>query len=220
MGIFKRIQAVASANLNAAISKAEEPDKMIGYHLSKLEAELAVTKKRTAYVMAEEKSVEDSLAKAKTEAQTLEACAKKALAQGAEDDARTLLEKQETVLKEVATLEETLTIAKANTVKMRSAYSKMKAEYDALSIKSGLIKSKVAIARTQASLHKVDYDSNESTRVAFDRMSDKADRMVAQADALETLDLQETTTEDLKAKYSTSTSVDDKLNALKAEIAK
>ena len=53
-GIIKRFSDIMSANLNALLDKAEDPEKMIDQYLRNLESDLGKVKAETASVMAEE----------------------------------------------------------------------------------------------------------------------------------------------------------------------
>ena len=54
MGIISRFKDIMSANINALLDKAEDPEKMIDQYLRNLESDLAKVKQETASVMAEE----------------------------------------------------------------------------------------------------------------------------------------------------------------------
>lgn len=53
-GIMKRFGDIMSANLNALLDKAEDPEKMVDQYLRNLESDLGKVKAETAAVMAEE----------------------------------------------------------------------------------------------------------------------------------------------------------------------
>ena len=54
MGIMTRFKDIMSANINALLDKAEDPEKMIDQYLRNLESDLGKVKAETASVMAEE----------------------------------------------------------------------------------------------------------------------------------------------------------------------
>ena len=53
-GIIKRFKDIMSANINALLDKAEDPEKMIDQYLRDMESDLGKVKAETAAVMAEE----------------------------------------------------------------------------------------------------------------------------------------------------------------------
>ena len=54
MGILKRFKDIMSANINAMLDKAEDPEKMIDQYLRDLQEDLRNVKSETATVMADE----------------------------------------------------------------------------------------------------------------------------------------------------------------------
>lgn len=54
MGILKRFKDIMSANINAMLDKAEDPEKMIDQYLRELQEDLRNVKSETATVMADE----------------------------------------------------------------------------------------------------------------------------------------------------------------------
>lgn len=52
MGILKRFKDIMSANINAMLDKAEDPEKMIDQYLRDLQEDLRNVKSETATVMA------------------------------------------------------------------------------------------------------------------------------------------------------------------------
>ena len=54
MGIISRFKDIMSANINALLDKAEDPEKMIDQYLRDMESDLGKVKAETAAVMAEE----------------------------------------------------------------------------------------------------------------------------------------------------------------------
>ena len=54
MGVIQRFKDIMSANINAMLDKAENPEKMIDQYMRNLENDLGKVKAETASVMAEE----------------------------------------------------------------------------------------------------------------------------------------------------------------------
>ena len=57
MGILKRFGDIMSANINALLDKAEDPEKMIDQYLRDLNSDLGKVKAETAAIMADEQRV-------------------------------------------------------------------------------------------------------------------------------------------------------------------
>ena len=54
MGVIQRFKDIMSANINAMLDKAENPEKMIDQYMRNLEDDLGKVKAETASAMAEE----------------------------------------------------------------------------------------------------------------------------------------------------------------------
>ena len=208
MGILARFKDIMSANINALLDKCEDPAKMIDEYMRQLTEELADVKKETAGVMAEEKRTKRMLDENNEQIEKYDAMARKALAAGNEDDARILLTKKQEYVTNGADIQKSYDIAHANATKMREQ-------------RRANVKAKVAVAKTQEKINKVtgSMDAASSSMRAFERMEEKADRMLDQANAMAELNEELDPVEDLEAKYSgASATVEDELEKMKKEM--
>ena len=87
-GIIKRFKDIMSANINALLDKAEDPEKMIDQYLRDMESDLGKVKAETAAVMAEETRAKRELDECSQEIEKMQRYAEKALTAGNEEDAR------------------------------------------------------------------------------------------------------------------------------------
>ncbi|MEN6624772.1 MAG: phage shock protein PspA [Candidatus Sumerlaeia bacterium] len=95
MGIFTRLRDIVSANLNAMLDKAEDPEKMVRMMIQEMEDTLVEVKSSCAAVMADQKKQERQLAGTRAEIDAWDARARLAVQKGREDLARAaLVEKQ------------------------------------------------------------------------------------------------------------------------------
>ena len=114
MGIISRFKDIMSANINALLDKAEDPEKMIDQYLRNLESDLAKVKQETASVMAEEAKAKRQLDECTAEVAKMQSYAEKAVLAGNDEDAkRFLMKKKELVVKQTS-LQETYTLAAEN----------------------------------------------------------------------------------------------------------
>ena len=97
MGILTRFKDIMSANINALLDKCEDPEKMIDQYMRNLESDLGKVKAETASVMAEETRCKRELDECTADVAKYQSYAEKALRAGNEADARTFLEKKQTV---------------------------------------------------------------------------------------------------------------------------
>ena len=221
MGILARFKDIMSANINALLDKCEDPAKMIDEYMRQLTEELADVKKETAGVMAEEKRTKRMLDENNEQIEKYDAMARKALAAGNEDDARILLTKKQEYVTNGADIQKSYDIAHANATKMREMHDKLTKDIQTLEQRRANVKVKVAVAKTQEKINKVtgSMDAASSSMRAFERMEEKADRMLDQANAMAELNEELDPVEDLEAKYSgASATVEDELEKMKKEM--
>lgn len=224
MGILDRFTTIIKANINDLLDKAEDPDKMVDQYLIELTDSLAEVKRETAGVMAEEarakRLVDDNVA----QVTRMESLARKALAAGNEDDARAFLAKKQQFDTKGAELQKAYEAAHANATKMRQMHDKLVSDIEGLKSRRDTVKAKVAVAKTQEKVAGFTSQSDraESALEAFNRMEEKADRMLDTADAMSELNEQPVdATVGLEAKYASAAdgaAVDDELARLKRDM--
>ena len=224
-GIIKRFSDIMSANLNALLDKAEDPEKMIDQYLRNLESDLGKVKAETASVMAEETKCKRELDECNADIEKMQRYAEKAIVAGNDHDARQFLEKKQQLVSKQAALQQAYDLAHGNAVKMKEMHDKLVSDMGELQSRRDAIRAKVAVAKTQERLNKVGSSvagvSNNLS--AFDRMEEKANRMLDEANAMSELNTTKDDVADLAAKYdedSSNTGVDDELAALKAKLGK
>ena len=224
MGILSRFTDIISSNVNALLDKAEDPAKMIDQYLRNLTNDLAEVKKETAGIMAEESRTKRLVEENEREAAKYADLAKRALVAGNDEDARVFLAKKQTLETEGAGLHTAYAAAHESAIKMRQLHDKLVNDINALNARRQTIKAKVAVAKTQERINKISAASGkaEGAKSAFDRMEDKASRMLDQATARAELDAQPideaTALEEKYARSNASASVEDELAAMKAQL--
>jgi phage shock protein A len=224
MGILSRFTDIISANINALLDKAEDPAKMVDQYLRKMTDDLASVKQETAGVMAEESRTQRLVDENNKEVSKYEELAKKALLAGNEDDARVFLAKKQEFDDLGASLGTAYAAAHDNAVKMRQLHDKLVKDISTLNNRRQAIKAKVAVAKTQERVNKLgaSADKLEGNKGAFQRMEDKADQMLDEANAMADLDSQPVDeAQSLEEKYKTAdvnASVEDELAAMKKKL--
>lgn len=221
--ILKRFGDIMSANINALLDKAEDPEKMIDKYLRDIEEDLRNVKAETAAVMASETKAKREMEECGEEIAKMQKYAEKALLAGNEGDARKFLEKKAQLTDKQASLQQAYELAAANAAKMKEMHNKLVKDMESLQAKRDAIKAKVAVAKTQEKLNKMGASVSGAgdAMAAFERMEAKADRMLDEANAMSELNSQTDSIDELAAKYesgSDSSAVDDELAALKAKM--
>ena len=229
MGILTRFKDIMSANINALLDKAEDPEKMIDQYLRNLESDLGNVKAETAAVMADEKRAKRELDECNQEIAKLQSYAEKAITAGNEADARAFLEKKQTVASKLSVLQQQYDLSKANADKMRQMHDKLVKDISDLNTRRDAIKAKVKVAKTQQKLNEIGGSGAgvAGNMSAFEKMEAKADRMLDEANAMSELNAaaEQNDVSALEAKYDAASSadasnsaVDDELAALKAKM--
>lgn len=222
MGILDRFVTIMKSNINAVLDKCEDPAKMIDQTLLDLREDLAEVKKETAGVMADAKRAQRAVDDCETQIAEYTNAAKNALKAGQEADARTLLARKQQYEENLVSLQKTRDLTNANAKKMQDMHEKLVNDIAALEAKRDTIKATVATAKAQQHINDMvaGGDRAKSSLDAFERMEEKANKMLdaAQAEA----SLNEGNSEDaLMEKYTggtNSAAVDDELAKMKAEL--
>lgn len=221
MAILKRFGDIMRSNINALLDKAEDPGKMVDQMLIDLNEDLAAVKKETAGVMAAATSARGQVDDCKADIAKYEAAAKAAVKAGNDDDARKLLTTKQQYEATLNSLEEAAKVAEDNAAKMRQMHDKLVNDINALQSRRAAIKAKVAVANAQSHVNQATEVTSKSSRsaAAFERMEQKADRMLNEANAMAELNTQ-ASNEDIAEKYLAggTAAVDDELARLKAEV--
>lgn len=218
MSIIGRFKDIMSANINALLDKAENPEKMADQYLRNMNSDLAKVKAETAAVMAEEQRAKREYHECQADMEKMESYAMKALQAGNESDARKFLERKTSLESKLSELQAANQIAATNAAQMRKMHDKLVSDIGELEIKA-----KWAVAKTQERINKLgaSVSSTSQSMSAFGRMEDKVNKALDQANAMAELNsVPQDDMADLTAKYDTggSSQVDDELAALKAKM--
>ena len=224
MGILQRFSDIIQANVNAVLDKMEDPAKMIDQYLRELADNLAEVKKETAGVMAEEARTKRLVDENQAEVEKYTDLAKKALSAGNEGDAKVFIAKKQQLESAGAGLATAYAAARENAQKMRQMHDKLVSDIETLTARRESIKAKVAVAKTQQKVNEVSSASDKAAGAmsAFDRMEDKANRMLDEANAMAQLNTEPVDeAKALEEKYAaagTDASVDSELEKMKKEL--
>ena len=223
MGVIQRFKDIMSANINAMLDKAENPEKMIDQYMRNLENDLGKVKAETASVMAEEARAKRAYDEALAEVEKYQKYAEKAVAAGNDNDARVFLQSKKTAQSKLEGLKLTYDTAAANAQKMRQMHDKLVNDISDLRARKETIKAKVAVAKAQERVNQVGSSLKgvSNNMSAFDRMANK---MLDTANAMAQLnESADTNVDDLARKYDLddvagTSDIDDELAALKAKL--
>ncbi|MCI9068755.1 MAG: PspA/IM30 family protein [Lachnospiraceae bacterium] len=226
MGIIQRFKDIMSSNINALLDKAEDPEKMIDQYMRNLESDLGKVKAETASVMADETRAKRELDECDAEIARLQQYAEKAVMAGNDEDAKQFLAQKGVLASKEDALKQSYALAAENAAKMKQMHDKLCSDIAELNTRRDAIRAKVKVAKTQEKLNKIgaSVDGARSSLSAFDRMEEKANKMLDEANAMAELNRQQgdSDLDALKSKYDSapSSAVEDELAALKAKLGK
>ncbi|MGV3465405.1 MAG: PspA/IM30 family protein [Heyndrickxia sp.] len=222
MSIITRFKDIMSSNINALLDKAENPEKMIDQYLRNLNKDLGKVKSETASVMAEEQRTKRELNECQADMEKMERYAMKALEAGNEGDARKFLEKKATLAFKLSELQTAYQVASSNALQMKQMHEKLVSDIGELESRRNMLKAKWSVAKTQERINKIGASASNSghTISAFERMEDKVNRALDEANAMAELNAgPKDDIEELTAKYDdTNIAVEDELSALKEKL--
>ena len=226
MGVIQRFKDIMSANINALLDKAENPEKMIDQYMRNLEDDLGNVKAETASVMAEQARAKREYEEACQTVEKYQKYAEKAVLAGNDADAKVFLQSKKTAQIKADGLKTAYETADANAQKMRQMHDKLVNDLASLKARKEAIKAKVAVAKAQERVNQIGSSLKgvANNLSAFDRMEEKADKMLDTANAMAQLNESASTdVDELVLKYDAASAgtseLDDKLAALKAKFS-
>lgn len=227
MGILQRFSDIMSANVNALLDKAEDPEKMVDQCIRNLNSDLSKVKEETAAIMAEEKRAKRELDECGEEIEKMQDLAVKAVEAGNEEDAKKFLSKKAQLADKQEALGKNYETAKQNAENMRAMHDKLVKDLEELESRRETVKGKLAAAKAQQRSNEMvakmgsAQNSFNSSVSAFNRYEHMADMAMDKANAMTELNKPDNTMEDLESKYSTSSAeIEAELAALKASLGK
>jgi phage shock protein A len=217
MGLFDRVSRVVRANLNAAVSAAEDPEKILDQAIIDMQEDLVQLRQAVATAIANQKRTQQQYDRAQAEANTWQQRAQLALQKGDENLAREALSR-----KKVQT--ETATALKAQLDQQNTSVDSLKRNLIALEGKISEAKTKKDMLKARASAAKANEQlqgtlssmNTSSAMSAFERMEEKVLQLEARSQAA--AELGGADLESQFAALESGSSVDDELAALKAQM--
>lgn len=219
MGIFNRIADIFKANVNEALDKAEDPEKMIKQMVIEMEESVNKATLSVAQAIANQNTLKKKLEKAKKEVSEWQSKAEQAIIAGRDDLAKAALEKKKVAQRNVQDLEPTFKQAEATANKLRNQLDELKKKLDeARSRKSTLIARSNA-AKAEKTLNQSASGMGSSAFSKFDKYEQKVETMEAEAEAFGELSGDD---KDLDEEFKelNSTDIDDELSQLKKKLNK
>lgn len=183
MGIFTRVRDIISANINAMLDKAEDPEKLVKLMIREMEDTLIEVKANCASAMATKKKVQREIETMLEHAKTWDAKAQLAVDKGREDLAREALHEKRRFVERSESLEEELDQAKELVKQYQNDIMQLEDKLGAAREKQRVLiqRHRHAQNKKKAESQIRRFDTNDAV-VKFDQFQERIDRMEAEAD--------------------------------------
>lgn len=218
MGILQRLSLLIRSNINDAISRGENPEKVLNQVLADMREQLARAKQEVAVAIADERKLRAQVDEERKQAADWENRAILAVREGRDDLAKQALIRQQEHAERTAALEETWQRQAEETEKLKAALRELNDRIEEAKRKKNLLIAKQKRAQAQKRIHETMAGlSDRSAFQAFEPMAEKIEdserRTLAAAEVTQALTGD--TLEHEFARLEGSDSIDRKLLALK-----
>lgn len=218
MGIFSRIADVFKANVNDALDKAEDPEKMLKQMVLEMEQSVNKATLAVAQAIANEKGLERKLEKARKDQVEWEQKAVQALQASREDLARQALERKSVADRNIADLEPIFEQARVTSNKLRQQLDQLKSKLEEARNRQSTLIARSQAAKAQKQIAQSFSGVGTDAFGKFDKFEGKIEKLEAEATAFEQLAGENTSLDDEFKKLSSNATVDSDLLALKAKM--
>jgi len=217
MGIFSRFRDIVSANLNAMLEKAEDPEKLIKLMIQEMEDTLVELKASCAGAMASKARVARALSEAKDRAEGWDRKARLAVEKGREDLAREALVEKRNYLDEVANREKEITHFEELVAQYQKDIGQLEEKLLAARNKHRLLLQRhVHATKRKTAQEKIRKADTSDAFVRFEQFESRIDRMEADADLINYKG--KPTLDDEFAKLETDEDIEKELASLKSAV--
>ncbi|MCL5265855.1 MAG: PspA/IM30 family protein [Chloroflexi bacterium] len=230
MGLLSRMSTLLKAKMSAFLERAEDPRQTLDYSYEKQLELLQNVKRGIVDVVTSKRRLELQEETLKQNVAKLDDQARRALAAGREDLARTALERKQVILTQLQDLDNQITALQTEQDKLAAAESRLSTKVEAFRTKKETIKAQYSAAEAQVRIGEaVTGISEEMADVGYavQHAEDKTEKLRARAGAIDELvaagTLEDTTgTPDVVErelqKISVSQSVDQELARMKQQL--
>lgn len=218
MGLFERVGRIIKANLNALVSAAEDPEKILNQTIEDMQEDLIQMRQSVAQAMASQKRMEKQYEQARQNVEEWQKRAELALRNNNEQLAREALMRKKTFAETAASMKKQLDEQNAQLLILRDNMAKLESKIAEAKTKKDMLIARARSAKATEQINQVIGKVNTSSAVAaFDRMEAKVEQLEARSAAVAEL-----ATDSLERQFLAleggSSGVDDELALLKAKV--
>jgi phage shock protein A len=188
MGILDRIRTVLKSNINALISKAEDPEKMLNQLIMDMNEQLLEAKKQVAMAIADEKKLERQALENKNQGADWEKKAMLAVKAGKDDLAKEALLRKQEYEGYASSFQKEFENQHTSVEQLKDALRQLQGKIEEASRKKNLLVARAKRAEAQKQIQQTMGSlSGTSSFDTFDRMTQKVDQIEAEAEAMKEL---------------------------------
>jgi phage shock protein A len=185
MGLFDRISRVVRSNVNAAVSAAEDPEKILEQTVIDMQENLVQLRKAAAEAIATQKRLEQQYNQAESQSTEWQNRAMLALQKGNEDLAREALSRKQTYTQTATALKQQLDQSSGVVANQKKALMALESKLAEAKTKKDMLKARAKAAKATEQLNQaLNTVDTTSALGAFERMEDKVLQMEARSTAM------------------------------------
>ena len=218
MGLFDRVSRVVKANLNAIVSGAEDPEKILNQTIEDMREDLVELRQATAKAIASEKNMERKYQQADERVREWQRKAQTALKHGEEGLARQALVRKKAFEETATSIKQQLDRQSTQATSLKNNLMKLESKIAEAKTKKDMLIARARSAKASQQINEVMGRVNTTSAMsAFERMEEKVDALEAESAAVADLS-GDSLESQFAALESGSAAVDDELEALKLQM--
>ena len=205
MGLLDRLSRLVRANLNAFVSDAEDPIKILDQSVADMQEDLVKLRQAVAIAIASQKRLENQANQAREQIQNWLSRAELALKKGEDDLAREALSRKKTFQETFESLTTQFQSQNGQVEKLKKSLLLLERKIAEARTKKDMLKARAQAAKAQQKIQSAVGDlGGKSAMAAFERMEDKVEALEASGQAA-----LELAGEDLESKFAALEGGDD-----------
>lgn len=187
MSILTRLRAILESNIQVKIEKAKNPEAEVQKYIREVEREVREIKGELEAAISLRERLKRNLHECQAEMNKMERYAMKSLETGDEDKARRFLDEKVSLEPKKQNYEKQYEIAGLKVEQMTLVQEKLSQDLTQLSEQRDRIIGKLATAKSKQQLNEIGLSQSNVRLTTFDQLEEKANRALAEAEALEEL---------------------------------
>lgn len=187
LSIIKRLRDIIASNYYAKLEQSKDPEKEVNLFIREMERDLREIKAETDAATANMERIRRNLYEIQSEMDKMDRFARKSLESGDELRARRFLEEKVILKPKKVKLEKQYELTSIQLDQLRLAQDKLAQDVAELSDERDRLVNRLAIAKSKQKTNQVGKSQSNVCLTAFDELEEKANRALAEAEALEEL---------------------------------